>query len=344
MLPYNHLYLIQDDFVYTRLQGLIWAGDGLLLNSKFYTGANHIFLDIAKNIKPELPLIVNCKRVTNFDESVYRIIKETNLTRKIIFTHIDEGFHGQFANELDAIFNGLAQQNKAKHLISTNHSTFNFSLQQYEERCKKVEEFLEKKYREIVKSCFSYYKETDHNHLEQLPSTAIYATGEFDAGKIISNPENFHWLTLGLSDIVESFVKKINEEYHDEIVCRLISVSLRASPFAAAISLLSNPEIKFDTVDHLGPKHKLFDIEFFDKLKSNIKEKIRYIYFGDFIIGGTELKIAQTYSQIYGYDLKHAVLIGSYFEEERYSPSVEVKAFVNLKKIDIPELKLVLEK
>jgi hypothetical protein len=75
----------------------------LLFNSKFNNGANQIFLDIAKNVNPDVPLIVNCKRVTNFDESVYRIIKENNLTRKIIFTNVEEGFHGQFANELETI-------------------------------------------------------------------------------------------------------------------------------------------------------------------------------------------------------------------------------------------------
>ena len=202
---------------------------------------------------------------------------------------------------------------------------------------------LDRKNKEIVSSSFSYNDVSNHKHLEQLPSTAILATGEFDAGKIISKPDNFFWLAFSLSDLVEDFVKEINIKYHDEFVCRLISVSLRGSPFAAAISLLTSPEIKYDTVDHLGPKHKLFDIEFFDKLKLSTKEKVRYIYFGDFIIGGTELKIAQTYSQIYGYELKHAVVIGSYFNETRYLPGVEVKSLVKLNKLGISELKFVLE-
>lgn len=344
MHPYNHLYLVQDDFVYIRLQGLIWASDGLLLNSKFNIGASELFLEIAENVNIDKPLIVNCKRITKFDESIYRIIKEKNLKRKIIFTHIDGGFHAQFAKELDIIFNGLAQQNSSKNLISTNHSSFTFTPDQYDELVQKVEIYLKKKNDEIVRSCFKYYEETNHKKLNQLPSTSILATGEFDAGKIISNPEKFFWLTLNLSDLIDDYAKEIIQNSDPKIACRLLSVSLRGSPFAAAVSLLSkDPLIKFDTVDHLGPTHKLFDLEFFDKLKLVNKEKFRYIFFGDFIIGGTEIKIAQTYSQIYGYDLMHAVLIASYFDADRYLPGIEVKSLVKIKELQIPDLKFVLD-
>lgn len=344
MLPYNHLYLVGPDFVYTRLQGLIWAGDGLSYNSKLNSGGCQILIEIIKTVHPELPLIVNCKRIKNFDESIYRIIKEKNLNRKIIFTHVDEGFHLQFATELENVFNGLAQQNKTKHIISNNHSKYSYTTDQYDELCKNVDIFIDKKNKSIVESCFDYYNPNNHTQLEQLPSTAIFSTGEFDAAKIISNPGNFLWLTLSFSDLVEDFSSALYETYHDNTINRLISVSLRGSPFAAAISLLSNPEIKFDTVDHLGPKHKLFDLDFFEKLKTTVKEKIRYIYIGDFIIGGTEIKIAQTYAQIYGFELKHAVVLGSFFDLDRFSPNFSIKSLVNIKDLNISNLKFVLER
>ena len=339
MLHYKHLFILKDKFVYTRLQGLIWAGDGLQFNSKVNINAGNILLRIIENEKTDLPLIVNCKRVTCFDESVYRIIKESNVERKIIFIHIEESFFSPFVSELTTMLGGLSQTLPKVHLIATNHTSLNYSLQEYKNFIESGDETEKEQLTSIVKKSFVYFDCVDHKILKQLPSTAFFSTGEFDASVIISSPEYFHWVALNLSDLVEQFVKQINDEKADEYGCRLISVSLRASPFAAAVSLLT-PELKFDTVDHLGPKHKLFDIDFFEKLKTNVKEKVRYIYLGDFLIGGTELKIAQTYVQIYGFDLRHAAVIGSYFEDSRFSNDFEIKSLIKLQDLKIPDLNI----
>lgn len=96
--------------------------------------------------------------------------------------------------------------------------------------------------------------------------------------------------------------------------------------------------IKFETIDHFGPKHKVFDLDFLKQ-----KEKgINYIYVGDFVFGGTEIKIAKTYTEMKGSKLCHALAIGSLFEKETFSNEFDLVCLTRLKDITrgVAEFKL----
>jgi hypothetical protein len=69
------------------------------------------------------------------------------------------------------------------------------------------------------------------------------------------------------------------------------------------------------------------------------------LFIGDFIIGGTEVKIAKTYSQIYGNKLEHAFVIASLFKPERFHSFKLgcLKNIMDLKLGDDVDYKLYLE-
>ncbi len=300
----EHLYL-NDEFVYVRLQGIVWHTNALRRKSKLLDSSNNILINIIDNVNPLKKLVINCKRINDIGQNLIGLLSSNNRfnKRKIIFIET-AGIH-------EALLSSLKELDISKfdsshyHIVSPTNST-NMSLEEYKDCIRKVNELEEKVIKRIIID--SYYKFEEGYRV--LPSTAILAKGEFNACSIISSPKNFLWTSLYLADKVEEFIQK---EIKPQKKLRLLGVSLRGAIFTSSIALLLGYD--FDTVDHLGPKHKLYDVDFFE----NKINKYQYLYIGDYIIGGTEVKIAKTYAQIYGNRLEHAFVIGSLFKPERFS-------------------------
>lgn len=301
----EHLYII-NEFVYLRLQALIWNTNALGRRSKFLDKANEVLIDIIDNVDTNKILVINCKRVNDFGQNLIdlALTQERINKRKIIFIET-ELLHDSLISSIKGL-NGGIYNNSSIKVISPIHSAYNFSNKEYEEiinKSKKIEE------EEISKIIIESYNEYDEGY-KPLPSTAILAQGEFNACSIISSPKNYIWISLFLADKVEKFI--LNEIKPTNML-RLLGVSLRGSIFTSSVAMLLG--IDFDVVDHLGPRHKLYEIDFFE----NKTNKYQYLYIGDFIIGGTEVKIAKTYAQVYGNNLEHAFVIASLFKPERFS-------------------------
>jgi hypothetical protein len=105
---------------------------------------------------------------------------------------------------------------------------------------------------------------------------------------------------------------------------RLLAVSLRGSPLAGAIGLLESKKIEI--VDHMGPELKILE----EYTLRSTEEKTQYVFISDLILGGTELKIAQTYAVARGCILKHALAIGTLLKPEEYKGGIEVHSLLQI--------------
>jgi len=59
--------------------------------------------------------------------------------------------------------------------------------------------------------------------------------------------------------------------------------------------------------------------------------RVRQSYVGDFVIGGTELKIAETYAVARNCIVNHAIVVGSLFDPGDYEGRATVHSLVKLK-------------
>jgi len=183
-----------------------------------------------------------------------------------------------------------------------------------------INKFIDEEINNIVKGAFV---ENEGLKFAPLMSTPILATGRFDASIITSNADNFTWVCVRMNDMVEELINEKNL-----LNAQLLSVSLRASPFANSISLLQ--DIPMRTIDHLGPFQKKWN---FNSLNEYTQPEVNYIFIGDFIVGGTELKLANLYSKYCSSNLEHAVVIGRVLEKDRYS-GFNVNAITSLHEVN----------
>jgi hypothetical protein len=183
--------------------------------------------------------------------------------------------------------------------------------------------------RKFVADCF--HPHLDNNQkpvMQRMESTLLWANGVFDARVLISNPSTFTWVCLAMADQLDGLLARENVPPGPK---RLLSVSLRGSPFAAAASLISQAQLPVEIVDHMGPKHRILEEHRLERLG----EQAQYIFFGDFVVGGTELKVAMTYAHTRECSLNHAVVIGALKEPKDYfaSSGIEVLPLVSLPQV-----------
>ncbi len=318
-------FLEGKNFLYTRAQLLIWSAQGLnnpsIVQKSFVDHLTHVY----ENEGSGKVLILNFKRIKDiaahcFDNFFVEHFLKIN--RPILLT--------ECSGIQTSIMNTLKDKNvpflsDPKYLwVGSPKEGVNPDLL--------IKDILEQE-NETINNIVgaSFIKSSDKKML--LTSTPIVSNGEFDASIILRNPVSFAWVTIKLADLFEEIQESLQKESSEGgkfkySKLKILAVSLRGSPFAAAVANLSNSE--FDAIDHLGPAHKLFDNEFFE----NVQKGVLYIYLGDFVIGGTEIRIAQTYARIFECDLTHAIAIGSLLKPESYKKHFSLLRLVSLKTVE----------
>ncbi len=298
----DELVLHEGNYVYIRFKALIWMNNCLLEHKTILQSSVKLLELIYEKVEQSKPLVVSLKDVIEAERALEPFFSEivNKIKRPIIFIHTES-----FGDKLMDTLQRLPPEHRPRFENDDNPYIFKVY-------CSKNED-------EVVRNLISKVTEAEHKFLEnaikgchkkvthRLISTVILTNVEFDASKIISKPSCFIWICLFIADKVKEFIEKLKGENYNpnSPPIKLLAVSLRGSPFASAVSLLT--DIGYDTIDHLGPKHKLFDVEVFE----NFKKGIQYIYIGDFVIGGTEIKIAKAYAELLGCELDHAVVLSS---------------------------------
>lgn len=288
---------------YVRLQALVWCSNGLSdpFVTDFKTG--EALKSILENNDNKI-LLINCCYIQRIDDhsldSFFESLKE-NKSSVILFNC--EAISRDFSNYISNF--GVKEKSEINEEIVKIGSTpeCNLSLEELNTLSTKIE----KEYAvTVVKSTIRENKEINR----RLDSTPLYYNGVYDSSVILNDYKKFIWISILMADVART--------YRDELLkttnnIKIISVSLRGSPFASSVALIIG--LNFTSIDHLGPKQKLFDIDFLE----SPQKWVSYIYVGDFTIGGTEIRIARAYAQVSQSTLNHGIVIGSLLSASDYS-------------------------
>ncbi len=309
----NYISFDTTSYVCTRAQALIWIANGVSVFEVFEKNASTLLSEIIKKTPSQKPIVANFTGIINIDEHALDDVFDAlsgNLKQLIIINGIDLTDRIIALKKSKLININVDAENKI--LIIGNSKSINISLLK-SERDTYIKNFISS----TLNSTFNKFED-----YKRLCSTPFLANGEFNSKKIISEPINFLWITLHLSDLLK---KLIQEEKLNNI--KLISASLRGAPFASMLGLING--IECETIDHVGPIHKVFD----GNITTRPEKNINYIYVGDFIFGGTEIKIAKTYLTINNCKLNNAIVIGSLFDKSIFSQDFNLYYLENLRTI-----------
>ncbi|MFC0778225.1 hypothetical protein [Flavobacterium sp. HJSW_4] len=309
----NDISFTTTSYVYSRIQVLTWIANGTSLLNILEKDACELLALIVSETEANKPIVINFKGITDIDDhamdSIFLKLNDNKKQLVIINGHHLLGKIDKLKKDSKAIINS----NSENETITIGKASQVDFIEVFKER----EIYIEKFIKSTISNSFKKFPREI-----RLCSTPIIANGEFNSSEIISNPNKFIWIVFFLSDKLS---KILNESRLENV--KLLSASLRGAPFAAMLGLIHN--IKFETIDHLGPRHKIFDINFVKQ-----KEKgINYIYIGDFVFGGTEIKIAKTYTEMKGSKLCHALVIGSLFDKDTFTHEFDLTYLTGLKDI-----------
>lgn len=310
--------LQHQDFVYGRLQGLVWAANGTFFPGLVQRNAGELVAALLRTEKDGKPLILNCHGIQDIDDHALGPLNDAleATHRQLIFTEA-AAIEPLLAKYLTVSRN--ANSSDGRCTVQFAHSLL--SGEQVEELTVCTAALENKEAKRVVKESFAPFA----GGLERLSSTPILASGVFNARRIITNPQSFIWISLLLSERLEQILKRQIEQTPAPV--RLLAVSLRASPFAAALGALK--ALPIEIVDHLGPKHKILE-EYTLRTRD---ARVSYIFVGDFVIGGSELRVAQAYAQATGCSLDYALVIGTLLDPSLYSLGENLVRLVDLKQV-----------
>lgn len=165
----------------------------------------------------------------------------------------------------------------------------------------------------------------------RLASTPLITTVAYDARKILSSPTHFIWTALLLADELRSILSDLRSVKSPV----LMAVSLRASPFAVVASALNSTPCEI--IDHMGPTPRILE----EQPVIGSCPQAEAIYLGDFCIGGTEIRIAQTYALLRGRVMRRALLIGCVVNEPHAFAGIETRSLTRLDEVS-PDVKYTL--
>lgn len=313
-------YLSNGSYTYVTVDGLIWLSSGLKLPTNLEEKACSSLNKIYREINLEQPLVIDFRNVSNVSdralEDLFKSFQNENretilMNYEGIIDTIDQNTNELYKKESSIVF---INEDKQCKIFNKSNTDFKY--------LEGIEDLRRSKIKEYVKICF-----TEFPNEEFLPSTPFKATGIFDASKLITNHTAFFWISLQLSDLLKNLLNSKQISLKKEI--RILTVNLKSSPFASVVSMLN--KIPLTTIDHLGPKHKVYDLDVLYGLENH--KKYNYIYIGDFCVGGTEIKIAQTYASISNSELNTAIVIGSYFDNKLFENSFNLYSLVEIKNL-----------
>lgn len=295
----KNLYFETNNTLFTRAQALVWVANGLSFLDLFEKSSGNILSKIIDECPSEKSLLINFKGIIRFDDhcldEVYKSL-EGNSKQLIIIN--GEHLHGDFIKL------------KKEKVININHDTVNKIIIIGSSKTIDIVDLLEERQKSVTKYISSVLKSTfsKFETFKRLCSTPFLANGEFDSKRIIESPKDFMWISFYLSDKLSKLIE--SEKLNDVL---LVSASLRGSTFASILGILN--ELDFINLDHIGPIHKLYDLDNLD-----LKHRNRnYLYVGDFVFGGTEIKLTKVYASFGGARLNHALVLGSLFDSSVFT-------------------------
>lgn len=288
------LFFETSNTLFTRAQALVWIANGLSKLNLFEIRAGKLMSEIIEELPENKSLIINFNGIIRIDDhsldEVYKSLQGNS--KQIVITNGENLLEDFIRLKKDKKVN-INHDASEKIIILGNSQPITFRKLE-EEKQSHIGKYINSK----LKLTF-----TEFNDFKRLCSTPFLANGEFNSKKIIESPNDFMWFSFYLSDKLTDIVK---EEKLKNVV--LVSASLRGSVFTSILGILN--DFEYFNIDHVGPIHKVYD---FNSLNINHRER-EYFYIGDFVFGGTEIKLTKVYTSFVGARLQHALVLGSLFE------------------------------
>jgi hypothetical protein len=288
-------------FTYVRLQAVTWVANGLVFSRQVQSRSGTALASLIERHAKSKPVLINCRGINKVDEyalepvsEAIRVARHPVVMTEITSTLLDDLTRLLRPEPVEILTSARIAIWAAEPM---NHDVLQGML-------KVVPTEEQSRLEQHVRKAFVQFPKP-----QRLSSTPLIATGAFDARLITSNAADFIQIVLAMADRFHDILER--EGLTNP---RILSVSVRASPFAAAISALAYPRVELELVDHLGPRHFIVEEELIPKSRSSVD----YIYIADFVLGGTEVKIAQSYAQQRGASLRHAIAIGSLLPPSDY--------------------------
>jgi hypothetical protein len=303
----------------TSLLCLNWRCNGIHDAKTVTSRTGDLLRAIVDALTTGTPLFINCDMVTHIVDDALFPVETALQKRKIVMV---------FYNASQALAAKLGQNNLEVAWKQTDDrhtvvwSQTRYPLNKPAATITRIAKAEEKFVIDHIKKCFR-----PHTPPFRLDSTPLIANGTFDAGRIIQAPPLFARTITYLSTkfLTWADLAKLPIVYD----LKLIAVSMRASPFALALQSLTEVGSSVEVVEHFGPLAR-----FLNPVDNNLAGRARaYVYIGDFLVGGTELKLAEFYCRSNGANLCAACVLGSALPPSDYKRDFPILALTNLRKL-----------
>ena len=307
------LILFHQDFDYARMKALTWvANDGLSPNMVQHD-AGEALASVLRAPRGSKPFVVNLQGILEVSEYAMNDVKKVIEDKKSPLVLLNGD---RLQTRLDAELG--SPDAFYKNVDCRVYGGNQIDAKTAESIVRDAVALEENTVRRIVKDCYRRFPKP-----QRLHSTPLLASGVFDARTIISDRVQFIWTVLVMAERLERALEHFESQIPPDKVplvvpSRILAVSLRASPLAAALSMISSRELSVEIVDHMGPKHAILEEHSF----ANASRGIHYVYVGDFLIGGTELKTAQMYAISKGCRVGCAVILGHWLPITDYEENM----------------------
>lgn len=312
---------------YTRLKALTATASGLMTPDNVNREAGDLLAAIWKT-HPDKPLLVNCSGIAALSNyALHGLIEAANETdNALIFFNAIPNVASDIGQELPT---SGTHARFSKELKPQSDSTETVTYLPALFRHNSVPGLIKEGEKVDAEHMQNIIRDTFHRHdsgkLEPLHSTPILASGIYNARHIICEADQFNWTVLHLEEELDALVPDWDLTRH----C-LLSGSLRACPFAAALAFMKTPPRAVEIFDHFGPHPVLLE----EHDLGPARRGIEYIYIGDFMIGGTEIKIAANWAAHRNCRISKALVLGTLWKEDRYKMGeITIKRLASLDRL-----------
>lgn len=313
-----------NDIAMLSLKSLSVLSGGFAMPDLLTKPAVDVLLENWRSVDSKF-LLVDCFGLVSMLDHVFDGLKERTGWGNcpIVFCRLNHGFSSgievQVSRKLSLGFDRIAGSSDGEPFLcfQPKGSSINFPL----ESVTPILVLENQKYADsLVADTFGVNADSE---FVPLSSTPILSNGVFNARRIISDSVKFSAMVCMLEELLlEGF------SFDDDDSLCLLSGSLRGGPFASALAFARARLKPFEVLDHLGPS--------FDLLEEHEVGKVtvgrRYVYVGDFIVGGTELKLASNWATGRGSSVVGALFLGSLWSAKNYETlGMKVLSLVNLR-------------
>ena len=302
-----------DGIHYARMQGLILAAGALQRPQAIASETGYLLASILTALPNSSTLVIDCKHISYIEHHALEPVSRALAAKRSSLLLIDTA---DISSDLGAIQAPVRTTTETRDFEFTfcGHGLAPSIVEKIFSDCRKRE--VDEVHRAVKESVAGF-------PTRRLASTPVKTNVAYNARKILASPPHFIWTTLLLADELRTILQELKSPRTPVVM----AVSLRSSPFAVGAALLTSTTCEI--IDHMGPTPKILEDQFV--LDSRVQQES--IYLGDFCIGGTEIRIAQTYALLRGRAMRRGLVIGCLVEEPSAFSGIQLHSLTQLRGI-----------